>query len=50
MKGGEELVLVNSAALFAYMLGKVGLVLGDLFIEDAAELIRPHDGFRLTLR
>lgn len=50
MKGGEELVLENSEALSVFMLAKVRLMLDHLFIEDTAELIEPHDGFRLTLR
>lgn len=50
MKGGEELVLENSDLLSAFMLAKVRLMLDHLFIEDTAELIKPHDGFRLTLR
>ncbi len=50
MKGGEELVLENSDALSAFMLAKVRLMLGAMFIDDTAELIQPHAGFRLTLR
>jgi midasin (ATPase involved in ribosome maturation) len=50
MKGGEELILENSAALSAFMLAKVRFMLGTLFIDDTAELIEPHAGFRLTLR
>lgn len=50
MLRGEELVLENSGALSAFMLAKVGLLLGNLFIDDTAEIIHPHAGFRLTLR
>jgi hypothetical protein len=50
MKGGEELILENSAALSAFMVAKVRFMLGTLFIDDTAELIEPHAGFRLTLR
>ena len=50
MQRGEELILENSGALSAFMLAKVGLLLGKLFIDDTSELIQPHDGFRLTLR
>lgn len=50
MKAGEELILENSEALSAFMLAKVRLMLGAMFINDTAELIQPHAGFRLTLR
>lgn len=50
MKGGEELILENSDALSAFMLAKVRFMIGALFIDGTAELIHPHDGFRLTLR
>ena len=50
MKVGEELVLENSAALSAFMLVKVRLMLGTMILEDTSEEICPHDGFRLTLR
>jgi len=50
MKGGEELILENSSALSAFMLAKISLMLGNLFIDDTAEVIHPHAGFRLTLR
>ena len=49
MKAGEELVLENSAALSAFMLAKVRLMLGAMIIEDTSEEIYPHNGFRLTL-
>jgi midasin (ATPase involved in ribosome maturation) len=49
MKAGEELVLKNSAALSAFMLAKVRLMLGAMIIEDTSEEIYPHAGFRLTL-
>lgn len=50
MKAGEELILENSETLSAFMLAKVHLMLGAMFINDTAELIQPHAGFRLTLR
>lgn len=50
MKGGEELILENSDMLSAFMLAKVNVMLGALLIDGTAELIRPHTGFRLTLR
>lgn len=49
MKRGEELVLEHCDALSPLMLAKVRFLRGDLFIDETAELIRPHDGFRLTL-
>lgn len=50
MKDGEELILENSNVLSVVMLAKVHFMLNDIFIDDTAELIQPHDGFRLTLR
>ena len=50
MKRGEELILEHSEALSPFLLAKVEFLRGDLFIDDTAEQIHPHDGFRLTLR
>jgi hypothetical protein len=50
MKGGEELILENSGALSVFMRAKVAVMLGSIFIDDTAELIEPHDGFRVTLK
>ncbi len=50
MRGGEELVLENSAALSALTLVKVRAMLKALFLDDTAETIEPRAGFRLTLR
>lgn len=50
MKGGEELILEHCEALSPFMLAKVNFLLGNLFIGDTAEMIRPQEGFRLTLR
>ena len=49
MKAGEELILENSGTLSALMLKKVSLILGDLYIDETAEVIHPSDGFLLTL-
>jgi len=49
MQAGEELILENSTALSAFMLAKIRLMLGTMFIEDTSEEICPHGGFRLTL-
>jgi midasin (ATPase involved in ribosome maturation) len=50
MKEGEELVLENSRALSIFMVAKMRFMIGDIYIDDTAELIHPHDGFRLTLK
>lgn len=50
MKAGEELVLENSGALSVLMVKKLSLILGDLYVDDTAEVIQPTVGFRLTLR
>lgn len=50
MKCGEELILENSAALSSFMLAKLHLMSGNVFIDDTSELIRPCDGFSVTLR
>lgn len=49
MKAGEELVLENSASLSLFMLRKISLILGMLYIDDTSEVIEPAAGFRLTL-
>jgi len=50
MKAGEELVLENSASLSVFMLRKISLILGALYIDDTTEVIRPGAGFQLVLR
>ncbi len=50
MKGGEELILENSAAMSVLTLAKVRALLDTLFIDDIAESIHGGAGFHLTLR
>lgn len=49
MRGGEELILENSASLSALLLAKVRLLVRDLFIAETEEHIRPGAGFHLIL-
>jgi midasin (ATPase involved in ribosome maturation) len=50
MKSGEELILTNSSTLTPYLLGKLGHILGNLYIAETAEEIHPKEGFRLNLQ